>query len=120
MYCMRNGKQANVESVTLLPSAERLATADSNGSAIELGDRRVLRCSVDVTAKSGTMTSLDVTIQTSKDGVTWYTAKAFTQVGNSATNSERFCFPIDRFVRAHYVIVGATYGYTFSVTAEAA
>ena len=118
MYCMRNGKQANTEDVTLYPATLTASTAESFGPTVELGDRSVLRCTVEVFSKSGTQTSLDVTVQTSKDGVTFYTAKAFTQVGNSATSSERFAFAIDRFVRIRYVVVGSN-AYTFQVTGEA-
>lgn len=115
-YTMRNGRTANVESVNLLPSTTAGATAASYGEAKELGDRGVLRATLQVTARVTAMTSLNVTIQTSKDGVTWYTAGTFTQVGDVATASERKIFNIDRWVRVKYVIVGATNSYTFQVS----
>jgi hypothetical protein len=113
-YTMADGRYANTESVNLLASGARTVTAAAYGPVTELGDRSKLRAKLVVTAKSGTMTSLDVSIETSQNGTDWYTAVAFTQVGDSATATERKVCAVDRFVRVKYVIVGSN-NYTFAV-----
>lgn len=115
-YHRRDGKFADVESVILLPSAARAAGAAVTGTAVELGSRAVARLKLDVTAISSG-TTLDVTIETSRDGVTWYTSGTFTQK-TSSTGAEEKLFMLDRFVRTKYTSVGTSY--TFSVIGEAA
>lgn len=115
-YTMADGRYAEVEPVTLAASAARTATG--NGSGAELGDRRVARLKLDVTAASGTSPTLDVTIQTSRDGTTWYTAGTFAQRTGIANESK--VFAIDRHVRASWTIGGTTPSFTFSIIGEAA
>jgi hypothetical protein len=114
-YTTASGRWANTEDLPLAPSAARTTTA--NGAAIEVGDKGVARLALDVTARTGTTPTLDVTIQTSFDGVTWRTAGTFTQA--TAVGTQRASFNIDRFVRATWTIGGTTPNFTFSVTGEA-
>lgn len=115
-YHKANGEFANVETVTLLPSAARAAGAAVAGTAFELGDRAVARLKLDITAISSG-TTIDVTIETSRDNSTWYTSGTFTQV-TTTPGAEQKLFMVDRYVRAKYTTVGTSY--TFSVSGEAA
>lgn len=115
-YHMQSGRYANVEDLILAPSAARTATG--NGAAVELGDRTAVRLTLDVTAASGTGPTLDVTVQTSRDGVTWYEAGTFTQATGAGT--QRKVFAVDRFVRGSWTVGGTTPSFTFSMLGEAA
>lgn len=115
-YTKADGRYANVHPIT--PAASAARTANGNGSSIELGDRAVARLKLDVTAASGTSPTLDVTVQTSRDGATWYTAGTFTQ--RTGVASEEKVFAIDRFVRASWTVGGTSPSFTFSVAGEAA
>lgn len=115
-YTMGDGRYADVEPIT--PAASAARTTTGNGSGIELGDRRVARLKLDVTAASGTSPTLDVTIQTSRDGSTWYTSGTFAQ--KTGVSNESKVFAVDRFVRASWTIGGTTPSFTFSIIGEAA
>lgn len=114
-YSTTSGRWANTLAVTLAASAAR--TANGTGSAIEAGDKAVVRLLLDVTARTGTTPTLDVTIQTSYDGITWRSAGTFTQA--TATGQQRGSFSLDRFVRASWTVGGTTPNFTFSITGEA-
>lgn len=114
-YPTKSGRWANTEPLTLATSAAR--TANGNGSSIETGDKAVARLLLDVTARTGTTPTLDVTIQTSYDGITWRTAGTFTQA--TATGQQRGIFTLDRYVRAAWAVGGTTPNFTFSITGEA-
>lgn len=114
-YRMVNGRWANTEDTTLAASAARTATG--TGTAVELGDRTVGRLLLNVTAASGTGPTLDVTIECSADGVTWYTSGTFAQ--KTAAGTERKLFMLDRFVRARWTIAGTTPSFAFSIAGEA-
>lgn len=101
-YQMTNGRWANTIALDLSPTAA--VAVDGTTPAVELGDHAVARLVLAVTSVSSGE-SLDVTIETSSDGTTWYTAGAFTQV--TATGTERKVFPIDRYVRAKYDVTGS-------------
>ena len=115
-YNTAKGRFADTVDVTLHASAAR--TASDNGSSVELGDRGTLRLDLVVSAASGTLPSLQVDIQTSKDGTTWRAIGGFTAL--AAAGSQRASFPgCDRFVRASYTLSGTTPSFTFSVSGEA-
>lgn len=115
-YNTANGRYADTVETTLHASAAR--TASGNGSSVELGDRGTLRLTLDVSAASGTLPSLQVDVQTSADGSTWRTIGGFTAL--ATTGSQRASFPgCDRFVRAAYTLSGTTPSFTFSVSGEA-
>lgn len=113
-YFKSDGRYANTEPLSLSPSAA--LTEDANGASVELGDRAVARLTLAATAVSAGDT-LDVTVQTSSDGSTWYTSGAFTQV--TTTGSETKLFLLDRFVRAVYNVTGSDVSITCSLTGEA-
>ena len=113
-YTKRNGTYVHTVDVDLSPSAA--LSADSTTSGVELGNLGTLRLTLNVTAVSAS-DSLDVSIETSRDGTTWYTAGAFTQATGTTTESK--CFPVDRFVRAKYDVTGAAISISCTLRGEA-
>lgn len=117
-YKMQSGEWADTQDLILHASGAE--TTDTNSGKTETGDKRTAALILDVTAVSGTNPTLDVTVQTSKDGVNnWYTAGTFAQ--KTGVAAERKTFVLDRFVRVSWAITGtATPTFTFSITGEAA
>ena len=115
-YKTSDGLFVDSRSVNLHPSAARTATA--NGSVVEdTAHRRTLALALVITAASGTNPTLDVTVQTSRDGSTWYTAGTFTQA--TTTGTQRKVFALDRYVRAQWTIAAdANPSFTFSLAGE--
>jgi hypothetical protein len=114
-YNTSDGQFVDSRDVVLHPSATRTATG--NGTVVEeTGKRRVASLTLTVAARSGTTPTLDVTVQTSRDGSTWYTAGSFAQA--TAAGAERKTFALDRFVRARWVLGGTTPSFTFSLDGE--
>jgi len=111
-YLMSNGRWANCVDLTLLASATKTTTG--NGDAVEVGDARCARVTLEATAVSGTDPGLTVSLQGSPDGTNWYTIGAFTEVTD--TGSERKVFPCDRFLRAAWAITGEDTGSCSAVT----
>ena len=120
-YHRQDRKWADTEDIVLAPLALR-GDAEATGTELELGDRATVRLALTVTAKAGTPT-LDVTIETSHDGVTWYEAGAFDQLSDPAVTTPlvvRGVFAVDRFVRAKWEVGGSdTPSLTFSLDGEA-
>jgi len=103
------------ESVTLAPSTAR--TANGSGGPYVMGARGTLRLSLAVTAASGSTPSLTVTVETSADGTTWYSAGTF--AAKTTTGTERKSFSgMDRYARVSWAITGTTPSFTFSVAGE--
>lgn len=117
-YTMANGEFADVIDIDLAPLEGSTVTTDGNSAVVELGDRGVIALTLVVGAVSAS-DSLDVTVQTSRDGVNnWYSAGTFTQATTAAT--ERKTFAVDRFVRANYNVTGSGVSITgVSLTGEA-
>lgn len=114
-YTKANGKWANTEDVNLFAAAARTATA--NGPTIEVGEKGTACLDLACSAASGTTPTLDVKIQTSKDGTTWRDVASFAQL--VAAGSERKSFVgLDRFARGVATIGGTTPSFTFSVSGE--
>lgn len=87
-YPMGNGRLAPVEPVILIP-AQTLAEGVTLGDIFEVGARGIARLAVEVSAKSGTNPTLDVTIMHSPNGVDgWASAGTFTQRTSSAAPAE--------------------------------
>lgn len=100
------GRYADVEALAFYIPAEQ--SADGASNVLELGDRRVLRLVLDATAVDGEAPTLDVTVECSADGATWYTAGAFTHL--AAPGSERIVCPADRFARIAWDVGGEDAG----------
>jgi hypothetical protein len=104
-YNTNQGRFVDAVGVNLDAIQGNTLSADGNSLPVELGARRVVSLTL-VTTTHSTDDTLDVTIQTSRDGVNdWYTAGTFTQT--TAASTERKVFACDRFVRANYNVTGA-------------
>ena len=120
-YKKTNGEWADVEDIVVVPSTT--FTADANGEAIEVGDRTVACLELDVTALTAS-DSVDVKIQTSKDGSgtglgAWRDVAAFAQ--KTTIGAERKSFAgLDRYIRAVVDVTDAGGGVstTLSVKGE--
>jgi len=121
-YHRQDRKWADTEDIVLAPLALR-GDAQATGTELELGDRATVRLALTVTAKAGTAPTLDVTIETSHDGVTWYEAGAFDPLSDPAVTTPlvvRGVFAVDRFVRAKWEVGGSDNpSLTFSLDGEA-
>jgi hypothetical protein len=119
-YSMRNGQWADTEELKLNP-LEGTLTTDGYSAIVEVGDRAVARLRLLTTAVSSSDV-VDVTIQTSRDGITFFTSGTFTQVATTidATWDQRKTFLLDRFVRAHFNVTGAAVSIALTLTGEAA
>lgn len=103
------------ELVSPAPSAAR--TTNGSSGALVVNGRNTLRLTLSVTASSGTTPNLAVTVETSGDGTTWYSAGTF--AAKTANGTERKAFSgLDRFARVSWVITGTTPSFTFSVAGE--
>ena len=102
----------------LLASAARTTSGVSSSIKVEQVD--VLRFFVDVTATSGTSETLDITLQDSHDGSTWFTLRQIAQI-TGITRPIPQHFPnraFGKYVRVSYTIGGATPSFTFSIHME--
>jgi hypothetical protein len=120
-YRMANGRIARTRDVTLQASTTKTATF--NSAAVELGDASSARVDLVVSAHAGTSPTLDVKLQTSKDGTgsgagAWVDVASFAQITETDGTSRKIFNALDRFVRIVATIGGTTPSYTYSVTAE--
>jgi hypothetical protein len=106
----------SVGKITLAGAITR--TADGNGTTVEIGDKGTLRLLLSVTAADGTSPTLDITLQTSKDGSTWRTLGTFAQATGTTTESKSFS-GCDRYVRANADLGGTTPSFTYTIDGEA-
>lgn len=116
-YTKANGQFADVEPIVLNPLEGAAVTVDGYSAVLELGDRALARLTLAATSVSSGDT-VDVTIQTSPDGVNWYTSGTFAQV--TAPGSESKLFLLDRFVRAHFDVGGSGVSIACTLAGEAA
>jgi hypothetical protein len=118
----KTSKGVYVDSVDLtLNPLESPLTVDGYSAVIELpGDQTVARLRLLTTAVSASDVC-DVTVETSRDGVTYYAAGTFTQIATTidATWDQRKCFMLDRYVRAHFNVTGASVSIACTLTGEA-
>lgn len=70
---------------------------------------------LDITAASGTSPTLDVKIEDSLDGVTYYTAGTFAQKTGTGKDRLNLPGPLTKFARAVSTIAGTTPSFTYSV-----
>lgn len=101
--------------ISLLTSAER--SASGAGASVDLGIHSGLSLDLAVTTKSGTNPTLDLRIETSKDGVTWRTLDAFPQVTGVGPSAQLFA-GADRYVRAVWTLGGTTPAFTFALSGQ--
>lgn len=117
-YQKADGSWARTAPVTVQASATK--TSNFSGAAVEIGDRGVARLDLVVSAASGTTPTLDVSIETSADGSTGWTAIAsFAQQTTTTAGVHKVFSGVDRFVRAVATIGGTTPSFTYAVSGEA-
>lgn len=119
-YTTASGRYADTVAINLNPLEGASLTIDGKSAIVELGDRGVVRLRLLTTACS-TGDTLDVTIETSNDGVTFYSAGTFTQVTDAlgAPADQRKTFVLDRFVRADFNVGGSGIAIATTLTGEA-
>lgn len=98
--------------ISFLSSGTRTA-ATAQSSSFEVSAYAEGQIFVDVTAKVSSPT-LDITIQTSPDNVTWYTHTTIAQITNTGQVRQAIT-NFGNYIRINYV-VGATTSFTFSIT----
>ncbi|XXX79163.1 hypothetical protein WMF30_10355 [Sorangium sp. So ce134] len=114
-YFDSNNRFVSVGNVVLAGAVTR--TADGNGATVEIGDQGTLRLRLNVTAASGTSPTLDITLQTSKDGGSWRTLGTFAQATAVGSESKSFS-GADRYVRANADLGGTTPSFTYTIDGE--
>lgn len=101
--------------VTLLALAAQAASGAT--AAVDLGVSPPVdtcRLVLEVAAISGTSASLAVAVQTSADGVTWATVRAWP--AKTAAGREELVFqPVSRYVRATWTLTGVGASVTFGI-----
>lgn len=113
-YTTLSGRHSNTVEIDLSPDGP--VTANGKSRVIELHDRSVARLTLDVASVSSD-DDLDVTIEVSSDGSTWYDSGAFTQASDQG--SEQKLFMLDRFVRADFEVTGSDVSIVFTLKGEA-
>ncbi len=98
---------------TIRKSAE--ITADEQSDAVDVSDSDELAVYLNVTEVSSGDT-LDVTIEDSPDGNTWYTHTAFTQVSAPTKEAKRIT-NFGKFIRVNCDVTGSDVSITFEVLA---
>ena len=118
-YHARDGEFVDTDDGVAIDAATRTATGQ--GSAVEV--KKASGCfELVVSAASGTTPTLDVVVQTSKDGTgsglgAWRTVATFTQA--TAASSQRVSSTaLDRFVRASATVGGTTPSFTYTVRGD--
>jgi len=111
-YHKPDGGYADTEEINM---ASGVLSATQNGTSFVTGHRTALRLTLAVTAASASPT-LDVAIETSRDGTTWAAVAAFTQA-TGVTSQAKVFGPLDRYVRAKETL-GGTGTVTRTITGE--
>ena len=100
---------------TLVASGARTATGASYGEQVA-ADFDEVCIYTDVTAASGTTPTLQIVLQSSPDGVQWFTHSAGATL-NSVSQELIKAENIGQYTRIAWVIGGTTPSFTFSVKA---
>jgi hypothetical protein len=109
--------------LTLLAKTVSNVTASAQSGIIQVGSFKELQVFLDAANVSGTTPTLDVKIETSPDGTTWYQIAAFTQVTTVASKQVLTLgsgFTAQGFgnqIRANMTTGGTTPNYTVGITA---
>ena len=113
--------QANVPASTITLSASTAKVATGAATAVTgFAAANNLVIQLEVTAVAGTNPTLDVLVQDTVDGTTYYTIATFAQKTGAATEVIRLATPFTDKLRASWTIGGTdTPSFTFSVKAFA-
>lgn len=101
----------------LLPSAAR--TTGGQGDSFDLGEYNNAIIYLDITAAGGTSPTLDVKLQTSHDGQTWFDLPngAFSQKTGTGKDVLQVGSNFGRYVRVDFAIGGSSPSFTFTINA---
>lgn len=104
------------EARTTSGNADKDLAPGANGHLLQAMGRKGVAY-LNITAASGTSPTLDVKLEDSADGVTFYTVATFAQ--KVAAGAERIVLngPIGRHLRVAYTVGGTTPSFTFDVKA---
>lgn len=122
-YHDSSGEYADTKDITLF-NGSLSGAGTTNGDPVDVGDRLGARLTLAVTANSGTDETLDIKIQTRRDGSdTWRDLAgtgipAFTQATGTTTQRKTFV-GFDRQIRMVAAVAGTdTPTFTFSLSGE--
>lgn len=103
------------EQKVIVASAARTTSGNSNPESSQF--LRDLDLVLDISAASGTTPTLDVSVEQSHDGVTWFsvTGQAFAQATAVSTQHKRVTVHAP-LVRVKWTVGGTTPSFTFSVS----
>lgn len=103
--------------------ASSTQTTSGTGAAVDLGvsaaPNALHQLALDVSAVSGTGASMVVTVETSRDQVTWAAVDAYPAVTATGSTPRSFV-GLQRYVRAKWALTGTTPSFTFSLSGETA
>jgi phage gp36-like protein len=102
--------------IALLASAAR--GASGTGASVDLGLQTGLTLDLAVSAAGGASPTLDVSLETSKDGAVWRTLGAFPRVTAAGPVSGLFA-GADRYLRAVWTLGGVGPSFTFGLAGRA-
>lgn len=132
MGLFSDGLQRFLERDTVSLKTSGAETASTTGQAQELGDKRTMNLTVDVTAVTGTSPTMVVDIEGSDDNINWHVLARIGsdgyRVGSvgtapanfTTTGTVRCTVPAARYVRHKSTIGGTTPSFTYSVGGSAA
>lgn len=102
-----------------VPSAAQTANGNSGLLGEDYHRFNTFTALLDITARSGTTPTLDVTVQDSVDGVSWATVAAFAQQTAVGQVILRVAAdkPFSRRLRVAWVVGGTTPNFTFNIQA---
>lgn len=103
-YFDSKGRFVDATDVRLDPQVSPL-TIDGHSRVLEAGQYHTLNLVLTTTAVSSEDT-LDVTVEGSEDGASWYELGTFEEV--TTTGVQRKAFATAKFVRAHFDVEGET------------
>lgn len=109
----------------IVPSAARTTTTNHSAFDVSLLRGSVVGIDPDVTAVSGTGPTLDLAVQQSNDGVTWFETQdvlgdAFTQVTAVTNPALKNFLVVANLFRIRAVIAGTSPSFTYIVDLKAA
>ncbi len=105
----------------VVPLGSTVATTSGVGPALDLGsERATLRMTLSASAASGTLPTLDVSIETSPDvgAAQWLTKGSFAQL-IAAGAKDLEIQGVQQFIRARWKIAGDTPSFTFAIAGRA-
>lgn len=97
--------------------ASAARTASGTGSAFNVESATAFFGTLDITAVSGTTPTLNVRLETTVNGVDWYTAGSFDQK-TVVDNDARAFGPLGDQARWAWTVGGTSPSFTFSIAVE--